>query len=86
MDITERLNKLFRKVFDDESIVLSPELTANDVDGWDSLSHINLLIAIELEFGIEFKQNEIQSFADVGELMQSIEKKDGREGMRSVNL
>jgi acyl carrier protein len=75
MDINERLTKVFRKVFDDESIVLSPELTANDVDGWDSLSHINLLIAIELEFGIEFKQNEIQSFANVGELMQSIDKK-----------
>jgi acyl carrier protein len=75
MDITERLTKVFRIVFDDESIVLSPELTANDVDGWDSLSHINLLIAIELEFGIEFKQNEIQNFANVGELIQSIEKK-----------
>jgi acyl carrier protein len=80
MDITERLTKLFRKVFDDESIVLSPELTANDVDGWDSLSHINLLIAIELEFGIEFKQNEIQSFANVGELMKSIEKKMTEKG------
>jgi len=75
MEITERLTKVFRKVFDDDSIVLSPELTANDIDGWDSLSHINLLIAIELEFGIEFKQNEIQSFANVGELIQSIEKK-----------
>jgi acyl carrier protein len=80
MDITERLTKLFRKVFDDESIILSPELTANDVDGWDSLSHINLLIAIELEFGIEFKQNEIQSFANVGELMKSIEKKMAEKG------
>jgi acyl carrier protein len=80
MDITERLTKVFRKVFDDESIILSPELTANDVDGWDSLSHINLLIAIELEFGIEFKQNEIQSFANVGELMKSIEKKLAEKG------
>jgi acyl carrier protein len=80
MDITERLTKVFRIVFDDESIVLSPELTANDVDGWDSLSHINLLIAIELEFGIEFKQNEIQNFANVGELMQSIEKKLAEKG------
>jgi acyl carrier protein len=75
MEITERLTKVFRKVFDDESIVLRPEMTADDIDGWDSLSHINLLIAVELEFGIEFKQNEIQSFANVGELMQSIEKK-----------
>jgi acyl carrier protein len=75
MEITERLTKVFRKVFDDDSIVLSSELTANDIDGWDSLSHINLLIAIELEFGIEFKQNEIQSFANVGELMLAIQEK-----------
>lgn len=80
MDITERLTKVFRKVFDDESIELSPEMTANDVDGWDSLSHINLLIAIELEFGIEFKQNEIQSFANVGELMRNIERKMAEKG------
>jgi acyl carrier protein len=75
MNITERLTNVFCKVFDDESIVLSPEMTANDIDGWDSLSHINLLIAIELEFGIEFIQNEIQSFSNVGELIRSIEKK-----------
>jgi acyl carrier protein len=75
MDINERLTRVFRKVFDDESIVLSPELTVNDVDGWDSLSHINLLIAVELEFGIEFKPNEIQSFANVGGLVKCIEEK-----------
>jgi len=45
------------------------------VDEWDSLSHINLMIAIELEFGIEFDQSEIQNFANVGELMASIEDK-----------
>jgi acyl carrier protein len=75
MNMIERLTKVFRQVFDDNSIELSTNLTANDIDGWDSLSHINLLIAIELEFGIEFKQNEIQTFENVGELIQSIQKK-----------
>jgi acyl carrier protein len=62
-------------VFQDDSIVLKPSTTADDIEEWDSLSHINLLIAIEIEFGIEFKQNEIQSFANVGELAKRIEEK-----------
>jgi acyl carrier protein len=62
-------------VFDNDSIQITPQLTADDVDEWDSLSHINLMIAIELEFGIEFNPSEIQSFANVGELVTSIEKK-----------
>lgn len=75
MNIEERLNRVFKTVFDNESIEINPELTADDVDEWDSLSHINLMIAIELEFGIEFDQSEIQNFANVSELMTSIEEK-----------
>lgn len=72
MDITEKLTKVFREVFDDETIVFSDDLTANDVDAWDSLSHVNLIIAIEIAFDIEFKQSEVLNFANVGELKQSI--------------
>ena len=72
MNITEELTAVFREVFDDGTIVLSDELTANDVDSWDSLSHVNLIIAIEMAFDIEFKQSEILNFANVGELKQSI--------------
>jgi acyl carrier protein len=75
MEILERLTPVFHKVFDNDAIVLTPELTADDVDEWDSMSHINLMIAIELEFGIEFDQSEIQTFANVGELVTTIEKK-----------
>ncbi len=50
MDITEKLTDVFKEVFDDETIVLSDDLTANDVDAWDSLSHVNLIIAIEIAF------------------------------------
>ncbi len=75
MELQERLTKVFHTVFDNDSIELTPELTADDVDEWDSLSHINLMIAIELEFGIEFEQSEIQNFANVGELLASIAEK-----------
>ena len=80
MSLEERLHKVFVTVFDNDSIELNQELTADDVDEWDSLSHINLMIAIELEFGIEFDQSEIQNFANVGELMASIEKKLAAKG------
>jgi acyl carrier protein len=73
MNVTERLTKVFRQVFGDESIELRPEMTADDVEGWDSFSHINLIIAVELEFGIEFKQNEVLNFENVGALLTSIE-------------
>ena len=75
MEIEEKLTEVFRTVFDNDDIVLTPQLTANDVDEWDSLSHINLMFAIELAFDITIDQSEIQNFANVGELMASIEKK-----------
>lgn len=77
---SERLTKVFRNVFEDDSIQLTPQTTADDVEGWDSLSYINLIIAVEIEFGIEFKQNEVQSFANVGELMECIMKKMAKKG------
>jgi len=75
MDITEKLTEVFQEVFDDDTLVLHNEMTADDVDEWDSLSHVNLMIAIEIAFEIEFNQSEIQNFANVGELMESIKTK-----------
>jgi acyl carrier protein len=75
MDIREKLTNIFKEVFDEETLVLSDEMTADDVDAWDSLSHVNLMIAIEIAFDIEFKQSEIQNFANVGELILGIEQK-----------
>jgi acyl carrier protein len=71
----DRLTAVFRRVFDDPSIVITPATVSTDIDGWDSLSHVNLIAAIEVEFNIEFKQREIISFKNVGELLQSIENK-----------
>jgi acyl carrier protein len=75
MNTTDRLKKAFQKAFDNESIHVTPAMTADDIEEWDSFTHINLIIAIEMEFGIKFKQNEIQNFTNVGELIHSIEAK-----------
>jgi acyl carrier protein len=75
MSIVEPLTGIFREVFDDDEIVLSPEMTADDVDGWDSLSHVNLIVTIETRFNIKFTQKELLTFRNVGDLMASIERK-----------
>jgi acyl carrier protein len=75
MNIHEQLTEVFRNVFADDSIEIKPETTVNDIEGWDSLSHVNLIIAIELKFGFEFTQNEIRSFSNVGEMEKCITQK-----------
>ncbi|WP_306536938.1 acyl carrier protein [Geobacter sp.] len=75
MTTKERLNAIFCEVFDDETIEIRSEMTANDVDGWDSLSHINLVVAIEAKFKMKFSQKELQSFKNIGDLLKGIEDK-----------
>jgi len=75
MTTFERLNEIFCEVFDDDTIDIKPEMTANDVDGWDSLSHVNLILAIETKFAVTFGQKELLTFRNVGDLYKSIEKK-----------
>lgn len=75
MSIMEPLTDIFREVFDDDDITLSPELTADDVDGWDSLSHVNLIVTIETRFNIKFTQKELLTFKNVGGMMASIQSK-----------
>ncbi len=71
-EIYERLNNVFRDVFDDEGIVVKPETTANDIEDWDSLEHINLIVAVEQEFGIKFNMNEVTTMKNVGEMVDII--------------
>lgn len=75
MGVIEPLTRIFREVFDDEEITLSREMTADDVDGWDSLSHVNLIVTIEVRFNIKFSQKELLTFKNVGDLMDSIQNK-----------
>ncbi|NPV39814.1 MAG: acyl carrier protein [Anaerolineae bacterium] len=75
MNLYDQLNEVFREVFADDSIQLTPETTADDIEGWDSLSHVNLMIAVELKFGIEFTQKEIRSFDNVGQMAACVQAK-----------
>lgn len=68
------LNDVFREVFDDEDIFVAETTTAKDIEGWDSLTHIMLLSAIEEEFNIHFNMKEIQNLKNVGEMASIIEK------------
>ena len=71
-EIFERLNNVFRDVFDDESISVSEETTAADIDDWDSLSHISLIAAVESEFGIRFDMKDVLKMKNVGEMAAKI--------------
>lgn len=75
MTTLEKLNGIFCVVFDDAEIVVGAETTANDIDGWDSLSHVNLVVAVENGFGIKFNRKEVITFKNVGDMLSCIEKK-----------
>ena len=73
--IQSELTTVFRDVFDEPSLVLRDDLTASDVEGWDSLSHINMIVAVERAFRIKFALADISRLKNVGELISLIEQK-----------
>jgi acyl carrier protein len=74
-EILKRVNAVFVDVLDNEKIVLTEATTANDVEEWDSLNHIQLVVAVEKKFGIRFSSREIQGWKNVGEMVDSISAK-----------
>ncbi|HNW89117.1 MAG TPA: acyl carrier protein [Bacteroidales bacterium] len=72
MNTFDELNEIFRKVFYDDDIKITREHTSEDVDGWDSLSHLNLVVSVEKHFGIKFNDAEIAKWKNVGELYDSL--------------
>lgn len=70
--IFERINNVFRDIFDDESIIVTETTTANDIEDWDSLEHINLILALEEEFGLKFTMGEVTGMKNVGEAAEII--------------
>jgi acyl carrier protein len=71
--IYARLTEIFEEVFDQDEIIVTPELSAKDVEGWDSLNHIRLMLTIEKAFKIKFSTSEVGKLENVGELVALIE-------------
>ena len=68
----EKLNEVFRDVFDDEEIVVNDSTTSSDIEDWDSLEHINLVSAVEQAFGIKFSMGQVVTMKNVGEMVDII--------------
>jgi acyl carrier protein len=71
-EVYERLTEVFRDVFDDEYIELSDKTTSDDIEDWDSLEHVNLIVAIEKEFGMKFTMGEVTGMKNVGAMVDII--------------
>lgn len=75
-EILRHVQEIFRDILDNDEIVLSPQTTANDVEDWDSLTHIQLIVAIEKAFKLKFTSKEILSWNDVSEMIECIQSKN----------
>ena len=75
--ILERLTRVFREVFDDQKIVVHPGMTAKDVERWDSLSHVDMIVLVEEEFAIRIPTLEVMKLKNVGDLVRIIRAKAG---------
>ena len=78
------LTGVFREVFEDPSIVIRPETSASDIPTWDSLMHIQLVVAVEKNFGIRFAAGEIEKLQNVGEMIALIAQKKAAAGSPSL--
>jgi acyl carrier protein len=69
----QKVTAVFRNVFDDDSLVITPETTAADIEGWDSVMHVSLTLSIEKAFGVRFTTTQIASMNNVGDMVAIIE-------------
>jgi acyl carrier protein len=74
-DMLHDLTTIVRDVLDDDSIVLTPETSAEDIDGWDSFKHITIVVAAESHFHVKFQTAEIESLHNIGDFMSLVSKK-----------
>jgi acyl carrier protein len=79
-DVLIRVNQVFQDVFNDDEISVTPATTAQDIEGWDSLMHVSLMVNIEKAFGIRFSSSEVASLKNVGELVHLIARHEGGKG------
>ena len=74
-DIREKAQNIFREVFDNDTLEIYDAMQAKDVEGWDSLTHITLIMTIEDSFGVKFTTREVMGFQNVGEMLDCLSKK-----------
>ena len=74
-EIIEKITVIFREVFSDNNIVINDEMTANDVENWDSLTHMLMITKVEEEFGIKFKLKELNKLKQVGDIVSLLLEK-----------
>lgn len=75
MTIKETLQEIFRDILDLDDLILEDETSANDIEEWDSLAHINLVVAIERQYNIKFALGELQNLKNIKDMIHLIEKK-----------
>ena len=74
-NIFDKLIPIFRNVFDDDELIINETTNAEDIDEWDSLSHIRLIVSHEIEFGVKFKTTEISDLRNVGDFIDLLKSK-----------
>ena len=74
-EIMEKVNGIFRDVFDDDTLVITDETNSDDIEDWDSLEHISLIISMEKEFGLKFDIKEVNKLENVGQMVDMIRNK-----------
>jgi acyl carrier protein len=71
-DVYAGLNELFHELFADDDIVLTPQTTAKDIDGWDSFNNLNIMVAVETRFGIKMTSTEVENLKNIGDLVKIV--------------
>ena len=72
-----KLTEVFRDVFEDDEIEIGPQTTAQDIEDWDSLMHVSLIVAVEKRFSVRFSSGDVAALKNVGELVALIERHGG---------
>jgi acyl carrier protein len=79
-EIYDVLNQVFRQVLEDDKIELTPQTTAEDVEGWDSMNHVFILVELENRLGVKFQAAEMEELKNIGEMATLIQQKMARPG------
>ena len=75
MMVKEKLQYIFREVFEDDDIILQEDMTAEDIEDWDSLEYINIIVAVEKRFKVKFSVDDIKNIENVGAMVNLVERK-----------